>query len=262
MGRMALWQFTSPGLGQVTTGPSRTASPIHCLAAKNYVALKAMEQSCHRCGTSVSREDAFCPTCGAPQLNFDLSSQEPIEAGSEPHAALQRPGQVNWRDAIGAAVTVALPAGILCGLPLLASGSLLWVMGGASLVILLYKKKRPMALLNARSGFRIGCLTGLVIAYVSVAVEAIYSVTQRFPMHGGATIDREYETVMSQVATSVQTTPETQAQVRAMFHFLLSPDGRAGSSFVIMVFITITTIIFASIGGYVGVRLFAGRRLA
>ena len=221
-----------------------------------------MEKACHRCGTSVSREDTFCPTCGAPQLNFDLSSQEPSEPGSEPQTTPQRPGQVNWRDAIGASITVALPAGILCGLPMLSSGLLLWVMGGASLVILLYKKKRPMSLLNARSGFRIGSLTGLVIAYVSVAVEAIYSVVQRFPMHGGATIDREYESVISQVTTSVQTTPETQAQVHAMFRFLLSPDGRAGSSFAIMIFIASTTIMFASLGGYIGVRLFAGRRLA
>ena len=221
-----------------------------------------MDRACHRCGTSVSREDTFCPACGAPQLNFDLGSQEPSDSSAEQQAAPQRPGQVNWRDAIGASITVALPAGILCGLPLLSSGLLIWVMGSASLAILLYKKKRPMSLLNARSGFRIGCLTGLVIAYISVAVEAIYSVAQRFPMHGGATIDREYEAVISQVATSVQTTPETQAQMHAMFHFLLSPDGRAGSSFAIMVFIAVMTILFASLGGYIGVRLFAGRRLA
>jgi hypothetical protein len=221
-----------------------------------------MDQVCHRCGTSVSREDTFCPVCGAPQLNFDLSSQEPADAATEPHATPGRPGQVNWKDAIGAAVMVAIPAGILCGLPLLAAGSLLWVMGGASLVILLYKKKRPLSLLNARSGFRIGGLTGLAIAYVSVAVAAILHVVQRFPMHIGDKIDSEYEEVISQSMTVFQTSPETQAQMRSFFHFMLTPDGRAAWSFMNMVTVTVMTIFLAAIGGYIGVRLFAGRRLA
>ncbi len=220
-----------------------------------------MEQTCHRCGTSVSREDTFCPVCGAPQLNFDVSMQESPESG-EPSTLHARPGQVRWRDAIAAAILVAVPAGILCGLPLLAAGSLLWVMGGSSLAILLYRKKHPMAPMTAKHGFRIGILAGLVISYVSIAVTSILRVVQRYSMHKGDVIDSDYESVISQSMTMFQATPETQAQMRSFFHFMLTPDGRAAWSFMNMLTVTVMTLLFAALGGYVGVRLFRVRRLA
>ncbi len=220
-----------------------------------------MEQACHRCGTSVSREDAFCPACGAPQLNFDASLQDGLET-EEPASLNMRPGQVRWRDAIGAAIIVAVPAGILCGLPLLAAGSLLWVMGGASLAILLYRKKYPMAPMTAKQGLRIGILAGLIISYVSIAVTCILRVVQRYAMHKGDVIDSDYELVISQSMKVFQATPETQAQMRSFFQFMLTPDGRAAWSFMNMVTVSVMTLLFAAIGGYVGVRLFRVRRLA
>ncbi len=220
-----------------------------------------MEQSCHRCGTSVSRDDTFCPVCGAPQLNFDASLQDSAEGNAQP-AIDERPGQVRWRDAISAVIIVAVPAGILCGVPLLAAGSLIWVMGGASVVIMLYKKKHPLAQFTSRQGFRIGTLAGVVIAYVSVAAAAILRVVQRYPMHIGQTIDREYESVITQSTSVFATSPDTQAQMRSFFNFMLTPDGRAAWSFMNMITVTLMTILFAAIGGYVGVRLFSGRRVA
>ncbi len=220
-----------------------------------------MEQTCHRCGTGVSREDGFCPVCGAAQLNFDADMQESPEV-SDLSALHTRPGQVRWRDAISAAILVAVPAGILCGLPLLAAGSLIWVMGGSSLAILLYRKKHPMAPMTAKHGFRIGILAGLIISYVSIAVTSILRVVQRFAMHKGETIDSEYDSVISQSMTMFQTTPETQAQMRSFFHFMLTPDGRAAWSFMNMLTVTVMTLLFAALGGYVGVRLFRVRRLA
>jgi hypothetical protein len=220
-----------------------------------------MEQPCHRCGARVSREDTFCPTCGAPQLNFDASSQEPGDGNADPQTQ-GRPGQVFWKDAIGAAILVAVPAGIICALPLLEMFSLLWKFAAAALVIFLYKRKRPKAMLTGRSGFRIGGLTGLVIAYVWAAVAAIIHVVQRFPMHVGKAIDSDYENAMNQSVTVFQTSPETQAQMRAMVHFFLTPDGRATYSFLGMGYLTVVTILYAALGGYVGARLFAGRRLA
>ena len=221
-----------------------------------------MEHMCHRCSQSVSAADTFCPHCGAPQLHFDASSRDEQSNGQAQPLHQGRPGQISWHDAIVSSFLIALPAGILCGLPLLAAGSLLWVMGGASLVILLYKKKRPMALLNGRSGLRIGSLAGVLIAYISVAVAAFLRVLQRFPLHIGKTIDRDYEAVISQSMTIFQTSPDTQAQMRAFFHFMLTPDGRAAWSLMNMATITVMTVFFAALGGYIGVRLFSGRRLA
>jgi hypothetical protein len=86
-------------------------------------------------------------------------------------------------------------------------------------------------------------------------------VVQRFPLHLGDTIDHEYETAVEAV-TVFQSSPDVQAQVRSYLHFMLTPDGRAAASFGAIVSITAYTIFFAAIGGYLGVRLFAGRRLA
>jgi len=129
-------------------------------------------------------------------------------------------------------------------------------------VILLYRRKKPMALLTAKHGFRIGLLTGLIIAYVSIAATAILRVVQRFPMHIGNRIDDEYEQIIRQSMTVFQTSPETQAQMRSFFHFMLTPDGRAAWSFMNLATITIFTVFFAAIGGALGVRMFASRRLA
>jgi hypothetical protein len=221
-----------------------------------------MEQTCHRCCTTVSRQDAFCPVCGAPQLQFDSNEQAaPGEEGDAPGSA-GRPGQVNWKVVLSACAQIAIPAGVLCALPLIAAGWLLWVVGAAGAVVLLYRRRRPMALLSARSGLRIGSLTGFIMAYVSIAVTAVLRVVQRFPMHRGGIIDSDYEELIRQAMSLYQTTPETQAQMRSFFHFFLTPDGRAAWSLMGIAWNTLFTILFAAIGGAVGVRMFAGRRVA
>lgn len=221
-----------------------------------------MEQTCHRCGSTVVRGDPFCPVCGAPQLHFDASEQAEPDENGDASANAGRPGQVQWKLVLAACAKVAIPAGVLCALPLIAAGSLLWVAGGACAVILLYRRKRPMALLNMRSGFRIGSLVGLIIAYVSIAVTALLRFAQRFPLHGGHSIDEEYEEIIRSSMTMFQTTPDTQAQMRSFFHFMLTPDGRAAWSLMNMATVTVLTVLFAAVGGAVGVRMFAGRRVA
>jgi hypothetical protein len=221
-----------------------------------------MEQSCHRCGTAVSRRDAFCPVCGAPQLHFDESEQAAYAEGAEAAVNNGRPGQVSWKIVIGLCGRIAIPAGILCALPLLSLCSLIWVAGGASMVIFLYCRKRPMTLLSTKGGFRIGALTGFVIAYVSIAVTAILHVVQRFPLHAGAVIDETYEELIRSSTSVFETSPETQAQMQSFFHFLLTPDGRAVWSLTNMAFLVAFTVVIAAIGGAVGVRMFAGRRVA
>jgi disulfide bond formation protein DsbB len=221
-----------------------------------------MEQNCHRCGTTVSRQDAFCPVCGAPQLHFDASEQPVFGEGTEPSATSGRPGQVNWKIVLGACAKIAVPAGVLCALPLLSPFSLLWVVGGATAVILLYRRKRPMTPLSARVGLRIGGLAGLMIAYASIAATALLRVVQRYPLHGGGSIDADYDEIIRQSMAYFQTTPDTQAQTRWFFHFMLTPDGRAAWSLMNMATVIVLTVLFASIGGAVGVRMFARRRAA
>jgi len=221
-----------------------------------------MEQTCHRCGTAVSRQDAFCPVCGAPQLHFDESEQAAYVEGIDASAKNGRPGQVSWQVVVGLCARIAVPAGILCALPLLSLCSLIWIVGGASTVVFLYCRKRPMTLLSTKGGFRIGALTGFLIAYVSIAVTAILHVVQRFPLHAGAVIDGTYEELIRDSTSMFQTSPETQAQMLSFSRFLLTPDGRAAWSLTNMATLVAFTVVIAACVGALGVRMFAGRRVA
>lgn len=223
-----------------------------------------MEQLCHRCSTAVSREDAFCPNCGAPQLNFDASDQQPFGENGEAAHLETRPGQIHWRVALAACAKVAIPAGVLCGL--LPEGSLLWVLGAATGVILLYRRKRPASTLTAKNGLRIGALAGIIIAYISAAATAILRVLQRYPMHVGKALDEGYEQLIhlstSQSTAIFQGNPAAQVQMQSMYQFMLTPDGRAAYAFMGMVAAAIMTVLLAAVGGAVGVRLSTVRRTA
>lgn len=223
-----------------------------------------MQQLCHRCSTAVSREDAFCPNCGAPQLNFDASEQQPFDENGEASAVETRPGHVHWRVALAACAKVAIPAGILCGL--LPDGSLIWVLGGATGVILLYRRRRPTSTLTARNGLRMGGLAGIIIAYVSMAITAILRVMQRYPMHAGKALDDGYEQLIhlstGQSAAIFQGNPAAQAQMQSMYQFMLTPDGRAAYAFMGIIAAAIMTVLLAAVGGALGVRLSNVRRVA
>ncbi len=223
-----------------------------------------MQQLCHRCSIAVSVEDGFCPNCGAPQLNFDASEQQPFGENGGASAVEARPGQVQWRVALAACAKIAIPAGILCGL--LPQGSLIWVLSGATGVILLYRRKRPTSTLTSKNGLRIGGLAGIIIAYISMAVTAILRVVQRYPMHVGRMLDDGYEQLIhlstQQSAAIFQGNPAAQAQMQSMYQFMLTPDGRAAYAFVGIIAAAIMTVLLAAVGGALGVRLSNVRRVA
>jgi len=57
-----------------------------------------------------------------------------------------------------------------------------------------------------------------------------------------------------------QATPETQAQLRAYFNFLLSPDGKAFLSLTSSATAALAMVLFAALGGALGARIFVARR--
>ena len=118
-----------------------------------------MNLLCHRCGATISASELFCSTCGSPQLKF--AQQEEGEAG---YAGVRAPGPppraqgISWKDAILAALIVAVPAGLLSAVSVLSWGCCLWVVGGAVLAIVVYHRRAPAFLLETRSGVRIGAV--------------------------------------------------------------------------------------------------------
>ena len=220
-----------------------------------------MNLLCHRCGATLSASELFCPDCGSPQLKF--AQQE--EAGSE-HTSGRLPGTVaraqgiSWKDAIVAALLVAVPAGLLSSVSFLSWGCCLWVVGGAVLSIVVYHRRAPSFLLETRSGVRIGAVAGLIAAYSSLIATAIWRVFARYVLHQGDAIDQFYDAVIQQSTALVQTNPDAQAQWRTYVHFLMSPDGRAAYTLMNAATTSVGIILFSAIGGALGVRLLTTRK--
>ncbi len=220
-----------------------------------------MNLLCHRCGATLSASELFCPNCGSPQLKF--AQQEETEssyASGRPSGGLPRAQGISWKDAILAALFVAVPAGLLSAVSVLSWGCCLWVVGGAVLAISVYHRRAPSFLLETRSGIRIGAVAGLIAAYSSVIATAIWRVFARYVLHQGYAIDQFYDSVIQQSTALVQANPDAQAQWRSYVHFLLSPDGRAAYTLMNAATTSVGIILFSAIGGALGVRLFAPRK--
>jgi hypothetical protein len=220
-----------------------------------------MNLLCHRCGATLSASELFCPDCGSPQLKF--AQQD--EAGGE-YTNGRLPGTVaraqgiSWKDAIVAALLVAVPAGLLSSVSVLSWGCCLWVVGGAVLSIVVYHRRAPSFLLETRSGVRIGAVAGLIAAYSSLIATGVWRVFARYVLHQGEAIDQFYDAVIQQSTALVQTNPDAQAQWRTYVHFLMSPDGRAAYTLMNAATTSVGIILFSAIGGALGVRLLATRK--
>jgi hypothetical protein len=203
----------------------------------------------------------FCPNCGSPQLKFAQQEEgETTYGGARPPGAPHRAQGISWKDAILAALLVAVPAGLLSAVSVLSWGCCLWVVGGAVLAIVLYHRRAPGFLLETRSGVRIGAVAGLIAAYSSVIATAVWRVFARYVLHQGYAIDQFYDAVIQQSTALVKTNPDVEAQWRAYVHFLMSPDGRAAYTLINAATTSVGIILFSAIGGALGVRLLAPRK--
>jgi hypothetical protein len=220
-----------------------------------------MNLLCHRCGANLSASDMFCPNCGSPQLKFAQQEEgETAYGGVRPPGAPPRAKGISWKDAILAALLVAVPAGLLSAVSVLSWGCCLWVVGGAVLAIVLYHRRAPGFLLETRSGVRIGAVAGLIAAYSSVIATALWRVFARYVLHQGYAIDQFYDAVIQQSTALVKTNPDAEAQWHAYVHFLMSPDGRAAYTLINAATTSVGIILFSAIGGALGVRLLAPRK--
>ena len=220
-----------------------------------------MSLLCHRCGATLDAAELFCPVCGSPQLRFAQQSEPDGEyAGARTSTTALRAQGISWKHAIRAALLVAVPAGFLSAVSVLSWGCCLWVVGGAVLTIVIYHRRAPGFLLEIRSGLRIGAIAGLIAAYSSVIVTAIWRVVQRYVLHQGYAIDQFYDSVIQQSTAVVQTSPDIQVQWQAYIRFLMSPDGRAAYTLINAATTSLGIIFFSALGGALGVRLLAPRK--
>jgi hypothetical protein len=218
-----------------------------------------MGNDCHRCGSPLASPEMFCPNCGAPQLLYDAENGTGEDSNNPVSAPLR---DIHWKSAIGAAVTFAVPVGVLCSpvVPILSGGCCLWVIGGAIAAVGLYQRRAAVRSLARAVGIRIGTVIGLMAATVACAFNAGALVFVRYALHGGATMEKAYQATMDQVsALTAQFSGGTPAESHEALQFLLSPDGRAASALLTALMTAAGITVFSMIGGALGTRIFSGR---
>ena len=220
-----------------------------------------MGHECHRCGGALSSADSFCPHCGAPQFRYekpgDGAAPGELARTSSPHQG------INWKQAIGAAVTFAVPVGLLSSsaVPLLADACCLWVVGGAIAAVALYRRRSREAAVNIREGLLIGATIGILAAFLASALNGALMLVQRYAMHGGAAMEKAFQTSMEQGSVFAgqlyQVSPDQAAKA---MQFWLSPDGRAAAVLLTAFMASTGIIFFSAVGGALGARIFSSRR--
>jgi hypothetical protein len=169
---------------------------------------------------------------------------------------------IQMKQALGAAITFAVPVGLLCSsvVPILSGGCCLWVVAGTVAAIGLYQRRSPNRTLARSIGMRIGAIMGLLAAAVAAGCNAGATVIQRYAMHAGETMDKAFQLSMeqgSQVAAQFYSASPAQAQ-EAM-RFWISPDGRAAATLLTTLMSSLGIVAFSIIGGLLGTRIFSGR---
>lgn len=222
-----------------------------------------MERLCHRCSNPLREDEGFCPHCGAPQLLVEAADSS---FAQQPAVTMRGQGQggVQWRAAIGSALLVAIPVGLLSALT---RTSFFFVLAGGFATIALYRR-RTSAATDGRIGWRVGAVLGTASAFLATASWAAQLVIERYLLHHGAAIDalfnaaaqQEVKYWMQASAQQGPQPPEVMHAMHAVANFMLSPDGHAASQLTTAIVMSLSMILFAAAGGAIAGRVLAVRR--
>ena len=225
-----------------------------------------MDPLCHRCGSSLASPETFCPTCGAPQLRLEEGSEEARQGPGQRTAPGFDPRTFTWKNAILAAVSVAVPVGVLSSqaFPWLSGACCLWGVGGSIAAVALYRRRSAPGLLDASIGMRIGLVVGLLASFCSSAANGAWLLIQRFALHGGALMEKGWQTQMEQAFQAnaqrmSQLPPQSAEMYMRFWKFAMSPDGRAAGVLASTVLFSAGMLLFSTLGGALGARIFATR---
>jgi hypothetical protein len=216
-----------------------------------------MDLACHRCGNNLQEGEGFCVHCGAPQLMVEAADAAvppppPIRFRGDAH-------NVEWRIAITSALIVALPVGLLAFVP----GGSLFAIGGGFAAIALYRQ-RSAAFTDGKIGWRVGAILGMAAASVAGAADAVRMVVERYVLHQGAALDKDFAGVAQQAADQImKSNPDAVQQAPQIFHnmanFWLSADGHAAIGISSVAGAAVTTVLFAATGAAIAGRILAMR---
>jgi hypothetical protein len=219
-----------------------------------------MEQTCNRCHQTVQADSCYCPLCGLPQLVY---SADDAPAPGQPerwNQAVRDAGSIDWRPGLRLALSLAVPAGIVCSLLSPVNVLALLVMTASSAwVVRLYMRSQRPAWITIGAGARLGLVTGVLAGWTSAAASGVALYAARYWFHSGKMFDGFWETMVSQQMVQQWTSMGVDSQTIAVTRSLmLSPQGRAGGVLCALGFLVAALLIFSTAGGALGAR-FLGR---
>lgn len=224
-----------------------------------------MHEFCHRCGGELPAGDGaapFCPHCGAPQI-YLLDHEPPATAEDGTTGTLPppRPQIVEWKTAIRCAALVAIVAAVLSvaatRVPAVALLNSLWIISGSLITVGLYQRRRPLALMDAGVGARIGLVAGLaLITCLSVSM-AVAGLVARYGLHNMAAFDTQLtEQLHAQIEKAAAANPAPPEVIR----FMYAPEFRAGIMLAGFAMVAGGLLLLSTLGGAVGGMLRTRKR--
>jgi len=158
---------------------------------------------------------------------------------------------------LSAALTLAIPAGILSLGPLI---GLLSMVVSAALAVGLYARRARLASVSAGAGIRIGIVTGVFASWLTISLGGICLWVWRFVLHRGAELDAFWLSQVVQpqqekLADMVAAGAESAQAAQSLKAWMLSAEGRAGMLLGSMAMLSMLLVFFSIIGGALGARL-------
>jgi hypothetical protein len=217
-----------------------------CPNVSFYASFKDVEHACQQCGTEVEDGRPFCPQCRAPQIHVQITVPEVVVPELNSAAAEWSPEPVraeysdrpvlsaNTIDS-GAAVRVALKAGLAGVLISIIIMPLIGILLAGVLAVYFYRREKGVVL-PAALGARLGGAAGVVCFIISLLLVTIHILA----FHA----QQLYIDGFLKAAQTFGNNPSDPV-VQASLHNLLTPVGLAITFFFAMLFV----IVLASIGG-------------
>jgi hypothetical protein len=221
-----------------------------------------MEITCTRCHQTVQADNCYCPACGLPQLVYSMEGDSVQAQPGVWNEPVRDASTVDWRAALRAVLTLAVPAGLFCSLlsPVSIFGLLLMAMA-AYFAVVVYLRGQRSTWITVGAGARIGLVTGVVGGWMSAATTSVTLFAMRFFFHQGKFFDDFWQDIVNQQMIQQWTSMGVDAPtIVTLKAWLLSPEGRAGSLLSAILFMSTGLLLFAVGGGALGARMLARTR--
>ena len=216
--------------------------------------MKAVEHPCPRCNSPVDDSSPFCPTCEAAQVLAVPKeySHSPVTvtvegtpafltAGTFPNTTRNTNSKAELRAAfygsiVGAVLSLVQPgASFILALPI-----------AGFLSVLLYRRFSLKREFSAKTGFRLGAISGLFVFGLLIIVIAAGTLA----FHSEADTHAQVIQVIHQAQSR---NPDPQA--KQVFDYFMTPQGMAFMMIVGFVFMCILFVLLSGAGGAVSASL-------